>query len=274
MKSPVFRFARQGIFAALAAALFSFAGPLSAADLKLMVEPQYGPEKAAQVYKPFVDYINKSTGHKLTLITPRNYHFFWRDVRQNAEVDFVFEEAHFTDYHVKHSQFEPLVRAAEKTSYTLLGSDQLKSPSLDALVGRGIVTMPSPSLGFALLIQFFPNPVAQPNILSNAASWRDGVETVFAGEADAAIVPTWLKNEYPNLTTIKTSQLFPGVALSASPKVDPKVKQDIKVALLKMHEDKDAFNALTELGISKFEETSAAEYDGQQKMLKGFYGFQ
>lgn len=274
MKNPVLRFAKQGFLAALAAAIVGFTGTASAAELKLMVEPQYGPEKAAQVYKPLVDYISKVTGHKLTLITPRNYHFFWRDVRQNAEIDFVFEEAHFTDYHVKHFQFEPLVRSAEKTSYTLLGSDQLKSASLDALVGHSIVTMPSPSLGFAILIQFFPNPVAQPNILSNSASWRDGVETVFSGEADAAIVPTWLKDQYPNLTTIKTSQAFPGTALSASPKVDPKVKQDIKVALLKMHEDKDAFNVLNELGISKFEEASAAEYDGQQKMLKGFYGFQ
>jgi len=259
--------------AALAFAL-TVCAPAQAADVRFMIEPQYPPDKAAQVYKPLADYLNKVTGHKITLVTPRNYHFFWRDVRQNQPVDFVFEEAHFTDYHVKHYNFEPLARAAEQTSYTLLGSDQLKAATLDALIGHSIVTMPSPSLGFALLIEFFPNPVAQPNILSSAASWRDGVETVFAGEADAAIVPSWLKDQYPNLLTVKTSRSFPGAAISAAQTVDPKVKQDIKVALLKLHENTEYYAVLSELGVTKFVEATAAEYDGSQKMLKGVFGFQ
>ncbi len=226
------------------------------------------------MFKPLVEYLNKTTGHKIILVTPRNYHFFQREVRNNTPVDLVFEEAHFTDYHIKHYNFEPLVKTAEKTSYTLLGSDQLKAPTLDALVGHSIVSMPSPSLGYALLIEFFPNPVAQPNILSTAASWRDGVETVFAGEADAAIVPTALKDQYPNLLTIKTSRAFSGPAISAAAALDPKVKQDIKVALLKLHENKDYYSVLSELGITKFVEANATEYDGAQKMLKGFFGFQ
>ena len=278
MNKSVRGFAAKGI-SALAAGLvtavaLALPGAPQAAEVRLMVEPSYPPDKAAEVFKPLAEYLSKTTGHKITLLTPRNYHFFWRDVRQNTPVDLVFEEAHFTDYHVKRYNFEPLAKTAEKTSYTLLGSDQLKAPTLDALIGRSIVTMPSPSLGFALLIEFFPNPVAQPNILSSAASWRDGVETVFAGEADAAIVPTWLKDQYPNLSSIKTSRAFPGSAFSAAAALDPKIKQDIKVALLKLHENKDYFPVLSELGTAKFVEATAAEYDGAQNMLKGFFGFQ
>jgi hypothetical protein len=183
-------------------------------------------------------------------------------------------EPHITDYRIKRSQVEPLVRTAEKTSYTLLGSDQLADATLNSLVGRSIVTMPSPSLGFALLLEFFPNPVAQPNILSSAATWRDGVEIVFAGEADAAIVPTWLKDQYPNLLPMQTSREFPGAAVSARADLDAEIKQQIKDALLKLHEDPNLYEVLTELGISKFEEASASEYDGMEKMLKGFYGYQ
>lgn len=251
------------------------ATPLAfAADVSLMVEPNYMPDRAAEVYKPLADYLGKATGHKLTLITPRNYHFFWRDMRQNTPVDLVFAEAHITDYRIKRYAVEPLVRAAENTSYTLLASDQIENPTLSSLVGKSIVTMPSPSLGFALLLELYPNPVSQPNILSSAASWRDGVEIVFAGEADAAVVPTWLKDQYPNLLPIQTSREFPGAAITASSTLDPKVKEDIKAALLKLSEDPSVFDVLNELGISGFQEATAAEYNGAEAMLKGFYGYQ
>jgi len=267
-------FAARGIPALVAIFALAVPGLARAAEVKLMVEPSYPPDKAREVFKPLADYLSKTTGHKITLVTPRNHQFFWREIRNNTPVDLVFEEAHFTDYHIKHFNFEPIAKTAEKTSYTLLGSDQLKAPTLDALVGHQIVSMSSPSLGYALLLEFFPNPAAQPNILSNSASWRDGVETVFAGEADAAIVPTWLKEQYPNLSAIKTSRAFPGSAFSAAPGLDAKIKQDIKVALLKLHENKDFYSALTELGTTKFVDANAAEYDGAQKMLKGFFGFQ
>ena len=41
------------------------------------------------------------------------------------------------------------------------------------MVGRRIVTMPAPSLGFSLLTRWYPNPLRQPIIVSSASSWRD-----------------------------------------------------------------------------------------------------
>lgn len=239
-----------------------------------MAEPRYPPDQAAEVYKPLLDYLETATGHQVTLVTPRNYHFFWREIRSNAPIDLVFSEAHFTDYRITKFKAEPLVRAAEKTSYTLLGSDQLNATDINALVGRNIVTMPSPSLGFAVLIEFFPSPIAQPNILSTAASWKDGVEIVFAGEADAAIVPTVLQAQYPNLIPLRTSREFPGAAFTASAELDPQVKADFKEALLKLHENPEAYDALNELGITQFQEASAAEYAGLESILKEFFGYQ
>jgi ABC-type phosphate/phosphonate transport system substrate-binding protein len=265
-----------GITAALALALPGLlgAGAARAADLKLMVEPFYTPERAAEVYQPLIAYLNSATGHNIELVTSRNYHFFWRDVRQNVAVDLMLAEPPITDFRVRRFQAEPLVRMAEPTSYTLLASDQIENPTLDSLVGRSIVTMPSPSLGFALLLEFYPNPVAQPNMLSSASSWRDGIEIVFAGEADATIVPTWLKDQYPNLLPVRTSREFPGIALSASAGLDPAVRQSITDALLKLHEDPSVYEVLNELGITRFGATSAAEYAGAEQMLREFYGYQ
>jgi hypothetical protein len=248
--------------------------PARAAELKLLVEPFYTPDRAAEVYQPLIEYIGTTTGHQITLVTPRNYHFFWRDVRQNVPVDLMIAEPPVTDYRIQRFGAEPLVRTAEPTRYTLLASDMLENPSLESLYGRNIVTMPSPSLGFAFLLEFFPNPVSQPNILSSASSWRDGVEIVFAGEADATIVPTWLQAQYPNLVPIRNSREFPGIALSASAGLDAQVKADIKAALLKLHEDPTVYEVLNELGITRFEEASAAEYRGAEQMLREFYGYQ
>ena len=257
-----------------AAAVLLGAPSARAADLRLMVEPFYTPDRAAEVYEPLVAYLNTATGHRIELVTPRNYHFFWRDVRQNAPVDLMLAEPPVTDYRIQRFGAVPLVRTAESTSYTLLAGDAVDAPSLDALLGTDIVTMPSPSLAFALLLEFFPDPVRQPNILSAASSWRDGIEIVFAGEAAATIVPTWLQAQYPNLVPIRTSREFPGIALSASAGLDPQVAADIKAALLRLHEDPSVYEVLNELGITRFEEATAAEYRGADQMLREFYGFQ
>lgn len=273
MKKLILRLVATGFLVA-AAALMPVPRAALAAEVTLMVEPSYPPDQAAEVYKPLIDYLSTTTGHQFKLITPRNYHFFWRDLRQNTPVDLIFAEAHFTDFRIKRYNAAPLVRTAEKTSYTLLASDMLENPSLSALFGKSIVTMPSPSLGFALLLEFFPNPMSQPNILSTAASWRDGVEIVFGGEGDAAIVPTWLKEQYPNLVPIQTSREFPGAAISARADLDGSIRSDVTAALLKLHENPDMYNVLAEIGVSRFEEATAAEYDGAEKMLKGFYGYE
>lgn len=275
MKNVTLGLVGRSFSAAFALSLLVFGSrPASAADLTMMVEPFYTPERAAEVYEPLIAYLNAATGHRIELVTPRNYHFFWRDIRQNVPVDLMLAEPTITDYRAQRYQTEPLVRTAETTSYTLLASDQLENPTLNSLVGRNIVTMPSPSLGFAVLLQLYPNPVAQPNILSAASSWRDGIEIVFADEADATIVPTWLKDQYPNLIPLQTSSELPGIALSASPTLDPAIKQQIRDALLKLHEDATMYEVLNELGITRFEATNAEEYRGADQMLRDFYGYQ
>ena len=251
------RVLRKGMQVALAA-LFGISATqgASAAEYKLLVEPSYNVQRAVEVYQPLAAYLSKATGHKITLVTSRNYHFFWRDVRQNAPIDFMFAEAHFTDFRAKRFQFEPIARTVENTSYTLLGSDQLTNTTLNGLIGKGIVTMPSPSMGFAMLLQLFPDPVRQPNLMSTAQSW-----------------PTWLKDQYPTLIPIATSTEFPGAAISAAPTVPPEAKQAVKDALLKLHEDQGAYEVLSELGVTQFIEATGADYDGDEKVLEGFFGY-
>jgi hypothetical protein len=249
--------------------------PLAKADeFKVVIEPGYTPESVAQIYQPLLDYLGSETGHRFVLSTPRNYQFHWRDLRQNAATDFVFEEAHFTDYRAQRFGFRPLARLAERTSYSLVALPQIAELGTEGLVGKRLITMTSPSLGYALLSEMFSNPLAQPDIRSEAASWRDGVEMVFGDEADAAMVPRFIADLYPNLQVVARSREFPGMAFSASPKVTTDIADGVRDALLRLHENPDAYQVLVEIGSRRFEATSAADYRGSDDMLKGFFGFQ
>lgn len=244
-----------------------------AASFRIAVEPSYPTEQAQDVYRPLLAYLAEKTGHQFELVVARNYHFHWHDLRQNTPVDFAFEEAHFVDYRITHQQFTPLARTAETTSYALLAQPDFEAEGLKGLIGRPVACMPAPSLGFALLAELYDNPVAQPDIRSEAPSWQSGVEMVFSGEADGAMVPAHLADLYPNLVILSRSRSFPGRAVTAAPSVDPAVRQAVADALLTLHENPDAYAALAELGVTRFEVTKPADFAGSEDMLRGFFGY-
>jgi hypothetical protein len=259
---------------ALAALLLSGAQSAAAADYTVIVEPNYPPAQAREVYEPLLSYLAKATGHRFFLKTTPNYHVYWRDMRNNAPTDFAFEEAHFTDYRINRQKFVPLVRVADPTRFTLLVGDAMAEAGAQGLVGHRIVSMSAPSLGYLLLGDIYKNPISQPEIQSVAASWKDGVEMVFAGETDAAMVPNYIAREYPNLIPVNESREFPGRALSAAPTVPPGVRTAVANAMLKLHEDANQNSVLTELGATQFVPAGKADYAGNEALLRGVFGYQ
>lgn len=245
----------------------------TAAEYNFAVEPTYTPERAREVYEPLMNYLNRTTGHTFKLVTARNYAFYWNDVRKRKDLHFVFDEAHFTDFRVQRFNYEPIVKSSIPSGYTLLSQDDVEDGNVQAFVARSLVTMPAPNLGFALLLEFFPNPMQQPDLRSLATSWRDTVEIVFAGEADAAMVPTWLSDQYPNLVPVVKTREFPGPAVSAAPDVPADVKAKVREAMLVLHDDPEFYEVLNELGTPQFIDASAGEYRGSEQMLKNFYGY-
>jgi len=245
-----------------------------AANYTFAIEPSYRPDRTAEIYKPLLDYLDKSTGHHFTLVTSRNYHFYWRDIHTTTKTDFAFDEAHIADYRITHDNYVPLVRTAEPTSYTLVTSDpDLGKKGPQGLVGHSIITMPSPSLGYVLLLELYPNPVSQPDIRSTAAAWRDAIDSAFGGDVDAAIIPTWLKGQYPNLIPVKTTRPFPGACVTAGAQVPDDVKEKVRDALLKLDTDEKTATVLIELGVSKFVPAVPKDYAGSEKLLKNYMGY-
>lgn len=251
----------------------AFASSAQAADYRVTVEPSFPRGQATEVYQPLLDYLGQATGHTFELHVPSSYHALWREIRADTAVDFAFEEAHFTEYRATRYGFAPLVRTIEPTRFSLIAMPHVADEGTEGLIGYRVVSMPAPSLGSAVLGEVYPNPIAQPEIESSAASWRDGVEMVFADEAEAAMVPDYIANLYPNLLPISQSEAFPGRAFSAAPTVPENVRVAVRDALLALDQQDELYTLLAELGISGFVVAEAAEYQGHDEILRGFFGF-
>ena len=251
----------------------AFSVPASAANYTVSVEPNYPPDQARDVYQPMLAYLDKATGQHFVLKTYANYHVYWRDLRAAVPTDFAFEEAHFTDYRINRQKFTPLVRVADPTKFTLLVDSSNVSGGVNGLIGRRIVSMSAPSLGYLLLGELYKNPIAQPEIQSVAATWKDGVEMVFSGETDAAMVPSYIATTYPNLVPLSESREFMGRALSASPTVPADVRKAVTQAMLVLHKDNSLYDVINELGATQFVPASAAEYAGSERLLRDVFGY-
>jgi hypothetical protein len=250
-----------------------FAVPAFAAEYTLAVEPNYPPAAAQQVYNPLLDYLSRSTGHAFKLRTSTNYHVYWRDLRSNAKTDFAFEEAHFTDYRIERLGFTPLVRTTEGTKYMLLADAPVAEKGIAGLIGYRVVSMPAPSMGYLLLGELYKNPIAQPEIRSVAANWRDGVEMIFSQETEAAMVPGYIAQIYPNLVVVNESREFTGRTLSAGGTVPADVRKAVTDAMLKLHEDNALYEVLSELGTAQFVAADRADYAGSERLLRGVFGY-
>jgi len=250
-----------------------FCAPCIADQLKLVVQPIYPPEQTKEAFAPLVRYLNEVSGHTITLVAPKNYHIYWADLRKSEDWDLIYDDAHITDYVINKYGYEPLSKTTDKASFALISGTGRNDETLKDFIAKRVVSMPAPSLGFSLLNQWYDSPLQQPVIISTASSWRDTVQIVFEQEAQAAMVPTWMADEYPNLLKIAVTDEMPGAAISASPNVSSQTRRDIQQALNALHDNKEYYEALVELHITQFETAKRSDYVGMQDLLKGYYGF-
>lgn len=246
----------------------SLTGPL-----EILVNPVYPPDQARLVYQPLLDYLNETTGLDVTLVVDRNFHRYWLNARRNEAPPLILEDAHMVAWRMKNFDYQPLVTTAKPITFSLLTTGAMADDSLDDFVGRRISSLPSPSLGYLVLADWFSNPLQQPRIQSTATSWLDAVEMVFSAEADAAIAPDNLVARYPNLYPVKTSTEFPGLTLSASPDVPDDVRRTLIDAMTLLHDDEDHHAALFELDIDRFVAADPEIYAGMEQWLSTIFSF-
>ncbi|GAB3737465.1 hypothetical protein GCM10028794_19350 [Silanimonas algicola] len=261
--------------AVLAAGLLAgFPATASAATYTLTVEPNYPAAQIREVYGPLVAYLNRSTGHRFTVRSAANFNEHWRELRSGAKVDFVFEEGHFFDYRRQRSSAIGIARTQEDSAFVIAVADPaIAAEGRDGIVGRTVASLGAPNLAYVLVFDAFRNPLAQPEVRAVSSKWSDGPDLVFSGDVEGTLLPAYMASENPALTEIWRSRAVPGRVFSASPELPQDVRQKVAEALLKLHEDGEAYAVMTELRTERLVGPDDSAYSGLERLLVNSFGY-
>jgi len=252
--------------------LLLFSGSLHAATYTFVVQPILPPKKTVEAFTPLTDYLSKTTGHTIKLVTSLNFLSYWQNMKKPGKYDFILDAAHLTDYRLKRMNFKVLAKRADAVSYTLVTNEQSAIIEPEELIGKSLATIGSPSLGMLRLEEMFPNPLRQPVIVEVDDS-PDSIQKVLDGKVVAAIIPTPLVGGFPSLLTIITTEQVPHTAISAAPSVPADVQAAVKKALIESGKTEAGKKMLADIKFPSFEKTNAATYDGYARLLEGVWGY-
>ncbi|HHC73427.1 MAG TPA: phosphate/phosphite/phosphonate ABC transporter substrate-binding protein [Thiotrichales bacterium] len=243
-----------------------------AATWNLVVQPIQSPEDTRRAFQPLTDYLTKATGEEIRLVTTINFVAYWETMKKGEEYDLILDAAHFTDYRIQRMDYVPLVKLKDVVSFSLVTHEENPILEPKELIGKTVALLSSPSLDAMRLSQMFPNPLRQPVIILVDNS-REAALKVKNGEVAAAMIPTPMVRSFPFLYTVQTTDQVPHMALSASPKVPPEVRQKIRKALLEADRTEAGRAMLQAIRLDGFEPASPETYKGYAKLLQGVFGY-
>lgn len=235
----------------------------------LVIEPTFPVEQGKQVYEPLRDWLSKKTGHEIEIIFDKNYYSYWRSANGSRMPHFTYDAPHVAGFRAGKKQYIPIATTIEELSFHLISLDiPAKDESIeDFLVNKKIVMLPSPSLATVYFNQWFTDLFSTPKKDVTALSWQETVEIVFDGSAQAAIVPDWMFNLYPNFASLQESKKIPGNTFMAHPDVPKDVVESFQNALLSLVDDEAAYDVLVELNTEGFKKPNDNDYQDLVKLL-------
>lgn len=236
--------------------------------LTLAVEATYPKDQAELVYEPLKEWLEAKTGMSIELELADNYYFYWRSAK-NEQPDFTLDASHIAAYRMQEKNYVPMARVQEDMTYHLISNFEPEEGQDigEFLVGEGVVTLPNPNMGSILFDKWFTDLFLQPKKIVTALSWEDVIEQVFAQSANAALIPSYLFDLYPNFLSLKESDTMPGLTFLASPTVDPGIRKIFTDAILTLGQDDESFDVIAELNTNGFKEVDMAEYEGLADLL-------
>jgi hypothetical protein len=193
-------------------------------------------------------------------------------MQRRADYHLVMDGAHFTDYRVKRLGYHVLAKAAGVLSFSIVTAPGTLVVDLEDLMGQPVATLPSPNLSALRLLALFPDPIQTPDLLE-VASTESAVATVLAGEALAAVVPTAVIDDHPELNVVVVMEQTPRLAISAAPSIDATTRERIRQALLDSSRKPSGREMLANTRLGRFEPATERAYHGYARLLAGVWGF-
>lgn len=246
--------------------------PVRAAELNLYVQPISSVTETERAFKPLADYLSEKIGYTINIKTEANFLTYWERMRRGKEFDLVLDAAHFTDYRDSQQGYEVLAKVPDTVSFSLVTNGKLLLFDASELIGKTVMSAPSPSLAGVRMAEIYANPLRQPKLMQ-ADNFEQALDMLHKGQIQAALVPTPLVNGDTSVNTVMTTQAVPHMAFSASPRVDAKTKQAIRQALLNADKDQQGQVMLKKMHYARFQAANNAMYAGYADLLEGVWGY-
>lgn len=207
-------------------------GPAWSTQYTLGVQPNLDPDATERAYAPLAKYLSDQTGHDIQLVTSRDFYSFWTCV-QRGDYDITLGASHFTGYQIKRLHKRVIARFPDTLSFSLVTTGDTPVTTADGLVGKPVAVAGPPSMGALRLERMFPNPMREPRLVAvNDAG--EAMRKVLSGDAAAAVVPTPMLADHPDLRTVMTTEATPDMAFSVDESMPPEVIAMLRDALLSM----------------------------------------
>ena len=247
--------------------------PLAQAEqYNLVVRSEGQGGDALSAFAPLADYLSEASGHELILQVPDSTLEHWQAMGQRDDYHLVLDEGHFTDYRVQSQGYQVLARVSGVSGFSVVTGPATVFVEPDELYGEPVAAPAPPSLAALRLAELFPDPIRAP-VLVEVASYEEGVRRVINGDVTAAIIPSSMVRNHPQLNVVMSTQQGPGMALSASPAVPAEAREVIRRAFLAAQDIDAGRRALASAGVAGFEPASAALYEGYARLLRGTWGY-
>ena len=233
------------------------------------------PEEQA-IYQPIVDFLARTTGHKIVYKYSSNWLSYSKDM-SFGQFDLVFDGPHFNGWRLERLQHTPLVKLPDDFVFVVVGRvDDPVAKDLKSLAGRRVCAHAPPNLGTLAMLSAFDGPLRQPVIIETQG-WESAYAGLIAGKCAGTVLP--LKNlkkfdDKQRTRVLYQHRALPNQAISAGPAVPPDVQVKMANALLSDEGRQITQKLLDAYAAKTFVAADPKEYVGLGTLLKDMLYYQ
>lgn len=221
--------------------VLSFAGHTLAfanEPLVFSAPPRETPEVGQDQYGPIAEFMGKVLGRSVEYRHPGNWLSYQRDMR-NGMYDLVFDGPHFASWRINKLNHHTLVKLPGDLQFYLLTSTSTQSiNNTSDMIGKKFCGPMPPNLSSLSILDRFPNPSRQPDIVGVKGFQKEVFDAYKNGECDAFVMHVnfyrarLTDEERFALKMITESRKMPNQVITAGPRVNEKERVMLQHAML------------------------------------------